>query len=347
MKGRKPTARRSVTLRDVARAAGVSVMTVSNFMNGKFQFMGKATRQRVARAAERLDYRPSANARGLRRAERRSIGMIVIDDQPAYLTDPFITYVVAGLSNFLSSHGYALVLQGLSPRQLAGSPIVTDVLTDGICVMLSGSDAARRACLGQLLDLRQPVLAFQEKPPRKQADLCVICQDDRRGGELLGAHLIAKGAHRLAMLVPHLIWPAIREREAGIRRAITATGADARLEFLDCGDVSMPETQSALARYIKTHGLPDAVVAGNDQMGIAALKLFREQGVAVPGRVLVTGFNAFEFWHYSDPLLTTVRSAAYEIGVKGGEAMVDRLQRGAFRERGIVLPVELLLGGST
>ncbi len=338
---------RRVTLRDVAAAASVSPMTVSNFINGKFQFMSEATRHRVQRAAERLGYRPHASARSLRLAERLSIGMIVIDEAPAFLADPFITYVVAGLSNYLGQRGYALVLQGMPMRELRDSPLVRHVLTDGVCVLLSGGDATRRACLRRLGELQQPVVAFQERRPRGVDDLCVVRQDDRRGGALIGAHLLERGARRLAVLRPALDWPAMREREAGLRAAVRKHGGRTRLDIVRCGDEMLHDTQVALAAYLDRHGLPDAVAALNDQMGIAAMKLLRRRGVRVPQDVLVTGFNAFDFWQYSDPLLTTVRSPAYEIGARGGEAMLRRLREGRFATRDIVLPVELQPGGST
>jgi DNA-binding LacI/PurR family transcriptional regulator len=338
---------RRVTLRDVAAAASVSPMTVSNFINGKFQFMSEATRQRVSRAAERLSYRPHASARSLRLAERLSIGMIVVDEAPAYLADPFITYLVAGLSNYLGERGYALVLQGMPARDLRGSSLVRHVLTDGLCVILSGSDAARRGALKRLSELQQPVVAFQERRPRWGDDLCVVRQDDRRGGALIAAHLLERGARRMIMLLPTLDWPAMREREAGLRRALKEHGNRTSLQAVRCGSEGLEETQAALGAYLDRHTMPDAVVAGNDQMGIAAMKLLRQRGVRVPDQVLVTGFNAFDFWQYSEPLLTTVRSPAYDIGARGGEAMLQRLRDGRFAQRDIVLPVELKPGGST
>lgn len=338
---------RRVTLRDVAHAAGVSPMTVSNFINGKFQFMSEATRRRVQRAAERLHYRPHASARSLRLAERMAIGMIIVDDEPAYLADPFITYVVAGLSNYLGERGYGLVIQGLPASELKSSPLVRHVLTDGICTMLSGSDATRRNCLKRLTELRQPVIAIQERRPRWAEDLCIIRQDDRRGGALIAEHLLERGARRLVMIVPSLTWPAIRERELGLRQVLEAHSRKAELELLSCGSGNMADTQAALAAYLDRRPLPDVIIGSNDQMGIAALKLLRQRNIKVPGQVLVTGFNAFTFLQYSDPVLTTVRSPAYAIGARAGEAMLHRLREGRFPEREIVLPVELQLGGST
>src|SRR5262245_20291147 len=94
------------TLRDVASAAGVSPMTVSNFINGRLiGNMRRETQLRIQAEIERLGYRPHTMARNLRLARQLSIGMIIIDEAPHYLADPFTTEVVAGLSNELSSNG--------------------------------------------------------------------------------------------------------------------------------------------------------------------------------------------------------------------------------------------------
>jgi LacI family transcriptional regulator len=144
------------------------------------------------------------------------------------------------------------------------------------------------------------------------------------------------------MLVPELNWPAIRERERGIRDALRKRHKSVTLTVVECGDSGFANTRRALASAIDSRGLPDAIVAGNDQMGIAAMKLVRERGYRVPGDVLITGFNAFDFWQYTDPvLLTSVHSPSYEMGARGGEELLRRLDQGKFTTHDIVFPVQI------
>jgi DNA-binding LacI/PurR family transcriptional regulator len=340
--------RRRVTIRDIARAVGVSPMTVSNVINERSGAVGAETRARIEREIERQGYRPQSAGRSLRRAERLSIGMLIVDDAPAYLADPLTTQVVAGLSNHLSEHGYGLLLQGMSAAAVGRSPLIRDIRTDGICAMLSGSDRVRRVCLETLAGLGEPLVIFQEtlrSPPG--ADLCRIRQDDRGGGRLLAETVLSAGARRLLMLVPRLYWPAIGERIAGVRQAIRQAGDQASLRVVRCAEAEFEEIQAALAAELDAEGEPEAILAGNDQMGIAALKLMRARGRRVPQDVLITGFNAFDFWQYTDPVLTTVRSPAYEIGARGGAEILRRLHQGAFSDTDIVFPVTLQPGGST
>lgn len=336
-----------VTLRDVALAAGVSPMSVSNFINARHNTMGADTRDRIEAAIARLGYRPHAAARNLRLSRRLSIGMLIVDEAPLYLADPFTTHIVAGLSNRLSADGYGLQLQGISADGFSVSPLIRDIRTDALCVLSSGSNAARRSIATSLLELGQPVLLFQETFRIAGADLCVIRQDDREGGRLVAAEVLRRPLKSVAVLVPATTWPAIGERLAGMREVIAAAPGKPDLRVVVCGNADMTDTKAALAADIDDHGFPDAVLAGNDQMGIAAMKLIVSRGKRVPHDVAITGFNAFDFWEYTDPVLTTVRSPAYEMGSRGGEEILKRLTDGAFARREIVFPVSLQRGTST
>jgi LacI family transcriptional regulator len=345
--GGADASKKGVTLRQVAALAEVSAMTVSNFMNGHFQAMSEETRARIAETVARLNYRPHSAGRGLRTAAGLLIGMILVDESPSFLADPFITQVVAGLSNYLNQHGYGLVLQGLTLRDFRDSQLIRNQRTDAFCVMLSGRDAQRRNILNILADLHQPIVLFQERPPRSALDICAIRQDDRGGGRLLAEHLLQLGMRRLLFMAPTLTWPAITDRVKGIRLALAAAGGGATMEVLNCGDGSLTAAEAILSAHVEANGFPDAIMGGNDQLGIAGLKVVAAHGRKVAADVLVTGFNAFEFWRYTDPVLTTVHSPAYEIGARGGAEIVARLKDGAFGEREIVYPVELRVGTST
>ena len=321
-------------------------MTVSNFINDKFQFMSDATRQRVAAAVADLNYRPDTAGRSLRSARHKSVGMIVVDESPLYLSDGSTTQVVSGLGNALNAESYTLQLEGLRAHDLQDSSLLRLVRTDGTCVLLSGKPAQRRAMLASVESLNQPLVVFYERFGDEVHDLCSVHQDDRRGGILLAEHLIQRGARRI-MIVKMVLnrWHSVDERVRGIHSVAGKRGA--QVEIVACGGGAFSEVQAAVGAAITQGGLPDAIMAVTDQIGIATLKLLKTKGHRVPEQVMVTGFNAFEFWQFSDPVLTTVRSPGYELGQVAGREMVHRLQTGAFSQRAIKLPVELVEGETT
>nr|WP_272874910.1 LacI family DNA-binding transcriptional regulator [Roseomonas marmotae] len=331
-------------MRDVAEAAGVTPMTVSNVLNGR-PGASAETRARILREVERLNYRPDANARRLRLKRTGAIGVLVLDSAPDYLRDPFITNVIAGLGNFAATQAFSLVLQGMNPNTDGTVPLLSHSETDALCLLLSGPEAARRRLLQQVERLRQPVVLVQEHAAGGLRDVCLIRQDDREGGRMLGAYLRARLPRQglVFFLTPELAWTAQAERAEGLRQGL---GAGFTVRLILCGDESCPATQAALAAALERHPAPAAIVGGNDQMALAAMLLLRGRGIAVPDAMPVAGFNGFEMFRYAWPALTTVVSPAYEIGVRAGEEIMARLEQTSFRMRDIILPVHLREGGS-
>lgn len=333
---------RQPTLKDVARACGVTSMTVSNVLNGRDKEVGSETRKRILKAIDELGYRPNFAAKRLRAQRTSAIGMLVLDDVPEFLNDPFTTQLVAGLSNFATEHGYSLILQGLRSESSSSVPMLGHLQTDGVCAILSGSQDLRRKFVKRALGLRVPLVLIQEEFDHPM--VCSLRQDDRGAARQIAQYLADKGARRFYYLAPSAHWPAIVERIAGTGEVCEAAGCS--LTVIECGDESFEATQKAVASSIETDGLPDAFVGGNDRMAMAALRLLLDRNVAVPDDVRVTGFNAFDFASFAAPSLVTARSDAYEMGRRAGSEMLKGIEKGGFDDNDLVLPVSFVAGQS-
>jgi LacI family transcriptional regulator len=327
------------TIKDVANAAGVSAMTVSNVLNGRLQYVSPATKKRVEREISRLNYRRQANARNLRVAQQRSIGMVIVDESPFFLADNFTCQVVAGLANVLNRADYTLTVQGMRKDQLADSMIMRNFEVGGFCAMISGPPEERREVVGQLAALQQPVIIFQEAVDPPHPDFCVVRQDDRGGGRLLADHLLARRVSSYLVIVPRQGWPAIENRVAGLREGLRDAAAAVTIDVIESESESFADVQAALARHLETHALPGAIVGANDPIAAAAMLHLIDHGVRIPDDVRVVGFNGFDAHRYSRPRLTTVISAPYAMGERAGRAMLDRLATGAFAAPEYVLPI--------
>ena len=339
------------TLHDVARAAGVSIATVSNVVRGKTRLMSPATRAHVEAVIDRLDYRPNLMARALRTARRRHVGMLVIDRNPAFLADPFNTQLIAGLSNILSEAGHGALVLGCPEDRLAESFLIRNDEVDALAVLPSGTVEARTAVYRLLAGLARPIVVFQDRPdrfrpivdPAGRGEVLFVRQDDEGAGHAMARRHLARGARRLAFLRPERTWPAMEGRLAGACRAFAEAGRPPPDEIV-CGTEDLDDTVAAIGRHVAAHGLPDALMAGNDRMGIGALRYARDAGLVVPRDLRVTGFNAFEFRDYSTPVLTSARSPAYRMGELAAASILARLDRGRFDRDELVEPVELVEG---
>jgi DNA-binding LacI/PurR family transcriptional regulator len=335
-----------VTVFDVAKAAGVSGTTVSNVINGKLSGMSEQTRLRVLREIERLDYRPNEAARNLRLAQSSTVGLVVVHESPRFLASPFIAMIVTGLTNILAEHGLNLIVQGLHPDKFTSSALLRRVGLNGLVATMAGTDAVRRRFQKSLSAIGLPLVLIQDRPLCPLDDCLIINQDDFTGGKVLAELLAKDGARRLLIVKPLVDWPAMKEREKGVRRALVGHGAE--IDVLAVPDESFAGTQAALARYLDQAAMPDAILGANDQMAIAAMKLVQARGLSVPQDVLITGYNDFEYRTYAEPAVTTIKSRPYEMGMRAGEEMAFRIANGKFRTPGHVLfPAPLVPGGST
>ncbi len=212
---------------------------------------------------------------------------------------------------------------------------------------MAGDFTANVAMRAVIKGSRQPVILFQQPPAENDGDICTLRQDDFEGGRLLCEHIVERGARALVALVPELDWPAMQARVAGIRHYLEMSKSTAKLAVVTSADESSMATQAALDAYLRDGGACDAVLAGNDQMAIAAHRLLTRRGLSIPGQVQLAGFNGFDFLDYFPTRLTTVRSPAHELGELGAYHMVKRIETGRFDSPSIVLPVSLMNGATT
>ena len=336
-----------VTIKDVALAAGVSVATVSNVVNGRKGAVGEVTRAKVQQQIERLAYRPQSTGRGLRNARFNAVSILIIDEERSYLSNPFVGSVVAGLTEALNSSGFLAVLHGSPRGSLEDAMVIKQFGVDGLCVVLSGSTKQRLSLTQRLMTLGQPLVFIQESQPLPEGDLCVVRQDDLDGGRQLGEHLIERGCRNVVAVLPSLEWPALQARVAGVRQAMARAKPKGKVKVVAAETEDFASVVKAVDRHLDAAPLPDAFVCGNDQLAIATMQTVKRRGHTVPADVRITGFNAFDFWQYTSPTITTVVSPAREIGVRAARAMIDRLESGGFAASDIVLPVQLQRGEST
>ncbi len=319
-------------------------MTVSNVVNGTMRGYNEQTRDRVLKAIEAAGYRPHLAARSLRSDKRLAVGMLVVQTGRRFLADPYITTLIDGLCAGLNQRGYSLVLQGLQPEEVGTSSLVQHLQTDGLCILTPG-DFANSQPLRRLVEaMHQPVALFQQPPHDRLADICFLRQDDFDGGRALCSHLMARGAKKIVALVPELDWPAMQARVAGARQHVDDAKGAAALTVVTSTDESAAATQRALDAYLREGGTLDAVLAGNDQMAIAAYRLLSQRGLRIPEDVRLSGFNGLDFLDYFDAELTTVRSPAFELGQLGADHMVRRIESGSFDSPVVTLPTALQIG---
>ena len=334
--------KKKITIREVAEAAKVTMMTVSNVVNGRTDQMSKETRVKVQAVIEQLGYKPNHAAKTLRTKSSLSIGMVILDDVPEFLADTYTSQVASGLSNYLADRNYSLILQGIRSQSIQTKSILEEIHADGICAILSGSKEKREKIIKKILNLNLPFVLIQDQYPDKR--IYSIIQDDFKAGKLISEFLVNKECKKFIFLAPKQNWPAIEQRILGIKKTLSENNLN--IEIVECGDEGLSDTKSAVLNNIEKRGLPEAIISGNDKMAMAAIRILGEKGISVPDDVKITGFNAFETAAYITPNLVTIQSKAYEIGIEAGRILIDLIKNKIIENNEIIFPVSLVVGES-
>lgn len=327
------------TLKDVAGLARVSLATVSNVVNGKFGKMTEETRSSVERAIATLNYRPAANARGLRMDRRLIAGMLIVDPAASFLANPFIAQLVAGYSNELWANGYSSLINGVRPDQVETSTFVRYAQTDALCIFQSGPADARHATLQRLCSLGEPVVAIEECD-LPHGDIASVRQDNFGSAAMLAGELLRRGARSIMVLAPNWIWPAMQSRLDGIEAAVKAHGSSIVASVVPCGDGSVREAEMAISKLLGSVSPEDCVIAGTDRM-LAALAhaLSRRPEAFHP---MLGAFRGIADTPPLPPRLVTAYQPAYELGAEAARKLMRRIDDGAFAEIETIIPFKAL-----
>lgn len=309
--------------------------------------MSAATRQRVEDAITALSYRVNIAARGLRRSRHYCVALFVVDTRSNFLAQPAHHQIAAGLSNVLSSSGYALAIEGVQPSEVADLSCIERLSTDAICLLASGRESDRRAVLERLRATGQPVVVFHEVASEDDGGLCFVRSDDREAGHILAEHLHSRGCRRILLLLPQIAWTTMNERAAGIR-AFCRGRKEMSVSTIRAEAISVEAVHRALHAYLPQGKMPDAVVGGNDLLAAAAQKFFLSSKVKTMRQVKVAGFGGYEFLQFLDKRITSVRIPSYEMGEAAAREILQALGNGGvFRDAELCLAVTLIEGEST
>jgi DNA-binding LacI/PurR family transcriptional regulator len=322
----------SVTIKDVARVAGVSPSTVSRALTTPALVQAE-TRSRVERAAAELGYQPNRAARGLITGRTGNIGLIVPD-----LTNPFFPGVVKGVQGRARESDFSVFLADTDedPAAEAGLVRALSKQVDGIVLCSPRmTEDDLRSVIGET-----PIVMLN----RRVAQIPAITIDNVDGIRQAVAHLAALGHRRIAYVAgPRLSW-SNRERARALRTATTAAG----IELVEVGNF-VPQFAGgvAAADLVLAAGVT-AVIAYNDLVALGLLNWFATRGVAVPATISVMGFDDIVLSQMVSPSLTTVAQPQEQIGRAGVDLLLQLLEdpdRAAVARR--ELPSQLMVRHST
>jgi LacI family transcriptional regulator len=323
------------TIKDVARRAGVSTMTVSRVIN-RSGYASPETRARVERAVNELGYVPNALARHLRSKRTRTVALVLSD-----LTNPFFTTIARGVEDIATAHDFAVMFCNTDEseaEELEYLRMLIQRQIDGVLLVPASSSGAS---LRLLRSHRVPVVVVDRRVASPRVD--EVRSDSEAGAHQLVRHLIDLGHRRIGMLSGGRNISTAADRVAGYRRALTEAGItyDDRLVRYEGFGV---EGGLHMARQLlELSPKPTALFAANNFIAFGAIRALREKEMRVPEDMSLVAFDDLPDDWLVEPFLTVVEQRAYEMGRQAAELMLERLRGGGRpRRRSIVLPVDFI-----
>ncbi len=331
---------RSVSVKDVASAAGVSVGTVSNVLN-RPEKVSPATLEHVQRVIGELGFIRNDAARQLRAGTNRAIGMVVLD-----VRNPFFTDVARGVELRLGEHRRPLIL-GSSGQDAERESTYLDLFEEqrvsGLLITPVGKVLPR---LRRLRERGTQVVVVDRRTGSREFSSVAV--DDVRGGRLAAQHLVEAGRRRLAFIGGPQGLTQIKHRLRGAE-SVVADHAGTSLRFVEAGtmdaDAGRQGAESLLA--LPTRERPDAIFAANDLVALGVLQALTLAGVRVPDDVAILGYDDIDFAASAAIPLSSIRQPRAEMGEVATDLLLAAIEDPAVQVRDIVLEPELVVRRST
>jgi DNA-binding LacI/PurR family transcriptional regulator len=324
------------TIKQVAKAAGVSTQTVSRVINDRPD-VSRETRVRIQQIIQDLDYQPSALARSL--IQQRSFTLGVVTAGLKFIGP---SRTLNGITSKAEELGYALLLEELPRFETENiKPLLQNLLArhvDGIVWAVPQVGDNRRWLDDVLKAVPVPVVFLAMQP---RAGVATVCVDNYSGGDLAIQHLLAQGRRKIGHISGPLDWWEAHQRKQAWQETMAKAGAQVGDRQCSEGNWSSSSGEAAFVQLLQSYPEMDAVFVGNDQMALGVLQSANRRGMNVPGALAVVGFDNIAESAYFWPALTTISQDQQELGCRAVQELVNQIE--AVKRDEKIEPLNILL----
>jgi DNA-binding LacI/PurR family transcriptional regulator len=307
-----------VTIKDIARQAGVTHTTVSRALHGS-SLISLETTQHIRKIAAELGYQPSAAARSLKTNRSHALGVIV-----STIDDPFFSEILQGIEEVAQRRSYSILMAASQRDPVREQAIVQDMRerhVDGLIICSASFSAEQRR---KLLEYSIPIVLVNNQAAEEYR--YSIYHDDVDGSRQVTRHLIELGHRRIAYLGNSLSGRTTLDRLTGFRREMKDAGLAVPGEYVyEISGGSPEDGFMASEHFLNLPNRPTALFCFNDMLAIGILKGLQAAGICVPGEFSVVGFDNIIFSAYTNPPLTTLDQPKRYIGAEAARLILDLL----------------------
>lgn len=310
----------AATMKDIAKETGLSLATISKYMNGGT--LREKNRVAIERAIQKLDYTVNEYARGLKSNRSRTVGIIIPE-----LSQLFSTRIITVIEDILRAHGYSPLICDCHTNETLECDMIKFLLgkrVDGIINMPVCTDGRH---LLPALDQGIPVVLLDRPIPSLQEKTDAVLLDNEAASALAVRELVEHGHRKIGILTgPESIYTS-RQRLLGYRNSLASYGIPAPAGLAVCGDYTLEGGYRQIRKLVEN--VPDmtAVFVTNYEMTLGAVIAVNEMGIRIPQELSLIGFDNLDLARIAHPRLTIVSQPIEQIGTETARLILDRMEK--------------------
>jgi DNA-binding LacI/PurR family transcriptional regulator len=336
----------AITIKDIAKALGLSTSTVSRALRDSHE-ISTETKKMVLDYAEKHNYHPNPIALSLKERRSRSIGVIVCE-----IANSYFSQVINGIESIAYNNGYNVIIaqsRESFDREVLNLQYLTSRSIDGLIISVS-TETSDFSYLKELHEKKMPIVFFDRVVD--EIETHKVIADNFKGAYDATTHLINSGYKKIAAITNPELLSISKERLAGYKKALTDNGLtvdDRLIKFCQHGGMIFSEVQEVVNELLELKQKPDAIFAAADKLTTNCLRIFKANGMDIPGDIGLIGFSNIDLAELIKPSLSVVRQPAFEMGEVAMNLLIQLIEskRPVTEYETKVLPTELQIRDSS
>ena len=332
-----------VTIKDVAKAAGTSVSTVSKVINGHYS-ISQETVERVRKVMRELNYYPSASAQSFARGATKDVAVLASLKPDAAFLNPHMFEIIAGLEETLQARGYRLFLCSVDAGNAyeAAEDIISRRSADAIAIHVSVMTHPLSALLTKL-QFPHLVLGM----PNFESQVCWIDNNNIYSGTVAASYLVSQGYRKIAFIGGQYYDLGSTHRLQGVKQGLESLGYELDDQYIWLGESTHTDGYRMTKKLLAEKTLPDAVICANNFIALGCITALQESGLRIPDEMGVMAFDAYPFSQFMEPQLTVVDIDVRDLGKRAGKHLIEILRQPNLQVQTYVTTSNLLERQST
>ncbi len=326
----------AVTIKDIAKVAGVSYATISRALNDHPE-INVITKEKIKEIAQQMGYTPNAVARGLVKKNTEMIALLIPD-----ITNPFYPEVARGVEDYARENGYCVFLCNTNwdeENEQKYLTILKERRVDGIIIAPVSTDTIDYVSDSKL-DI--PVVYIGSRVDCNKSNYVVI--DDFKAGYMATEYLMKLGHSNIAFIGGHDKSTSHIDRINGYKQALKENRLEADINSIKGYSFKKESGYGTFLKMVKNRKVPTAIVAENDIIALGIMEAAEKHGYDVPKDISIIGIDDIEFGSLPKINLTTVAQPKFDIGRKSADILLDLISGSADSKQIILEPFLIVRG---